>query len=500
MSSSPSTDSHSSRRSFLGTGLRAAAGVALAPSFAAFLQSCTTDSPVGPTGNWVELADALQGTLVMRDDLDFSRLNTQYALAYLSTVPAAIALCESEADVVACVNWARRNNTPIVPRSGGHSYAGFSRTTGLLIDLSQMTNSTFDGATNRITIGGGSHNKEVYAAGRLTQTTLTHGRCKAVGVAGLVLGGGIGFNMRNYGLTCDQLISTRIVLASGEVITASATENPEVFWAVRGAGGGNLGIHTQFVMQMLPAPRMTCFRIQWDTELEQLFDVFQDIALAAPREFGVKFMVNARKTKNQTDLYIEILGQLAGTEQELLTLLAPMYAVANPLFELTETVPYWDAQEFLSEDGDPEYAHERSRFAFGRISAEGRDAIFRNLRNWPGTGVDAMWKYFLMGGRIADVADDATSFPFRSATMITSIDLEWLAADSGKLAENFAWLDAFHAEMEQYTSPYCYVNFIDNRQTNYLNAYYGPHVDRLRAVKRELDPNNVFSYPQSIPV
>ncbi|MGA0833173.1 MAG: FAD-binding protein, partial [Candidatus Kapaibacteriota bacterium] len=126
MSSSPSTDTRSSRRSFLGTGVRAAAGIALAPSFAAFLQSCTTDSPVGPTGNWVELADALQGTLVMRDDLDFIRLNTQYALAYLSTVPAAIALCESEADVVACVNWARRKNTPIVTRSGGHSYAGFS--------------------------------------------------------------------------------------------------------------------------------------------------------------------------------------------------------------------------------------------------------------------------------------------------------------------------------------------------------------------------------------
>lgn len=489
-----------SRRAFLANGMRAAAGIALVPSFASILQSCTADNPVGPTGVWSELAAEIEGLLVMRDDLDFQRLNTQYALPYLSVVPEAIALCTTEADVVACVRWARRHNVPIAPRSGGHSYAGFSRTTGLLIDLSQMTSSTIDASTNQITIAGGSHNREVYNAGRITSTTLTHGRCKAVGVAGLVLGGGIGFNMRNFGLTCDQLLSTRIVLASGEVITASATENPEVFWAVRGAGGGNFGIHTQFVMQMIPVSTVTCFRITWSDQLETLFDVFQGIALAAPPEFGVKFMVNARKLKSSTELYIEILGQYVGTEAELLSLLQPMYAVAQPLFESIETVPYWDAQEFLSEDGDPEYAHERSRFAYGRISAEGRDAIFRNLRNWPGTSVDAMWKYFLMGGRIADISNDATSFAFRDASMITSIDLEWNVADNGNLTANLAWLDAFHNEMEQYTSPHCYVNFIDNRQTNYLNAYFGKHVDRLRAVKRQLDPDNVFNNPQSIPV
>ena len=148
----------------------------------------------------------------------------------------------------------------------------------------------------------------------------------------------------------------------------------------------------------------------------------------------------------------------------------------------------------------PSKQPKRTRFAFDKISAEGRDTIFRYMREWPGTSVDAMWKYFLMGGRIKDVPSDATAFPFRNATMISSIDLEWQAPDSKYLAANFAWLDAFHAAMEPYTSRNCFINFVDRRQTNYLEAYYGTNLERLRAVKRQLDPANVFATPKSVPV
>ena len=489
-----------SRRHFLSTGARAAASVAVAPTFAAIIQSCSSSSPVGPSGAWAELAGSLTGKLVMSDDLDFAMLNTQYALAYLSEVPQAIALCESEADVVACVKWAQRNNVKIVPRSGGHSYAGYSRTTGLLIDLSQMNSISYDPVTMLATIEGGAHNREVYHIGRSASASMTHGRCKAVGVAGLILGGGIGFNMRNKGLSCDSLVATRIVLANGDVITASATENPEVFWAVRGAGGGNFGIHTQFVVKMFRVTEVTYFRIQWTSKLESIFDAFQDIALAAPPEFGAKFMLNARKDVGRSSLYVEILGQLVGDEAALLSLLTPVYDVAAPSLQVVKTLPYWDAQEELSEDGDPEYAHERSRFAYSRIPAAGRDTIFRYLKEWPGTSIDAMWKYFVMGGRIKDVPNDATAFPFRDATMITSIDLEWKVQDNAVLGQNLAWLDAFHEAMEPFTSRNCFINFIDRRQTNHLEAYYGSHLERLRAVKRQLDPGNVFSNPMSVPL
>jgi hypothetical protein len=491
-----------SRRGFISTGMRTAVGLAVIPSFATFLESCTTKTPAGPTGIWKELVNSIKGTLVMADDIDFARLNTQYALAYLSEVSQAIALCKTEEDVVACVKWARENNIPIAPRSGGHSYAGFSRTKGLIIDLSYMTGINYDPATGIATLEGGVHNQQVYNAGRKASVSISHGRCKGVGVAGLVLGGGIGFNMRKHGLTCDQLISTRMVLANGEIINVSANENPEVFWAIRGAGGGNFGIHTQFTVQMFPVNKVTWFRIQWRSELERIFDSFQDIALGAPPELGVKFMLNSqhRNIDGGNELYIEILGQLVGDESQLRSLLNPLYKISSPSLETMQYLPYWDAQEFLSEEGSPEYAHERSRFCFGKISKEGRDTIFRNLKNWPGTSVDAMWKYFLMGGKIKEVDNDATAFPFREATMISSIDLEWLPIDDSKLEENIKWLDAFHEEMEKHTSPYCYVNFIDRRQKNHLDAYFGNHLERLRAVKKQLDPDNIFSNLQSIPV
>lgn len=491
---------NNTRRNFISNSFRTAVGLSIAPTFASFMQSCTVPNPKGATGIWEDLSKSLSGVLIMREDIDFARLNTQYALAYLSVVPQAIALCKTEADVIACVKWARKNNMPVVPRSGGHSYAGFSRTTGLIIDLSQMTNISLDTKTNLATLEGGVHNQEVYKKGRAASVSLTHGRCKGVGVAGLVLGGGIGFNMRKYGLTCDQLASTRIVLASGEVITASATENPEVFWAVRGAGGGNFGIHTEFVMQMFPVTTLTSFKIQWKTSLEQIFDLFQDIAIDAPPELGVKFMVNARKMDAGNELYIEILGQLAGDKTQLQSILKPLYKIAAPYFESIQELPYWDAQEFLSEDGNPEYAHERSRFCFRKISKEGREVIFKNLRNWPGTSVDAMWKFFLMGGKIREISNEATAFSFRNAIFLTSIDLEWLAPDNGVLEENLQWLDKFHDEMEKFTSANAYVNFIDNRQKNHLESYFGDKVEKLKAIKRQLDPDNIFSNPQSIPV
>ena len=490
------------RRGFISKGMQSMAGLAIAPSFASFIESCLSDNPIGPSGNWAELAKAMQGKLVMADDLDFSKLNMQFALAYLSKVPEAIALCKSEEDVIACVQWAAKHKVPFAARSGGHSYAGYSRSKGLIVDLSHMDKVTYDPATNYATMEGGAHNLEVYVAGREASVSLCHGRCKGVGVAGLVLGGGIGFNMRNVGLTCDKLVSTRIVLANGEVITASESENPEVFWAIRGAGGGNFGIHTQFVSEMFPVTTVSWFNIRWKENLERVFDVFQDVAFQAPPEFGVKFSVVANRGNKDQDkeLHIEILGQLVGNEDELRSLLAPVYEVAKPSMEIMQELPYWDAQEMLSEDGSPELAHERSRFCFGKVSPDGRDAIFRNLTEWPGTSLDASWKYFLMGGRILDLPVEATSFPFRKATMISSIDLEWLSNNNDILEANFEWLDAFHEEMEQYTSPYCYVNFIDNRQENYLDAYYGPHLDRLRAVKRQLDPGNMFSNHKGIPV
>ncbi|HEY1136673.1 MAG TPA: FAD-binding oxidoreductase [Xanthomonadaceae bacterium] len=483
-----------SRRAFL----RAGAGVALAAGLPGWLSGCAT-SPASGSLPWAELAASLQGKLLLPDSPDFRQVAAPWALQYASKLPQAIAMCASEADVRNSLLWSQAYDVPLVARSGGHSYAGYSTTSGLMINVSQIHAVEIDPATGVARLGGGARNKNVYAACRPFGRAVTHGRCKEVGVAGLVLGGGIGFNMRAHGLTCDGLKETRIVLADGRALTCSARENSDLFWACRGAGGGNFGINTGFTFQTFEVGEYTVFELAWTDRLAEVFDALQTMALKAPDTLGMKLSVVARA--GMPGLTMSILGQLAGTRDQLDALLAPVYAVLRPSKQRIEAMAYWDAQEFLSEEGYPEYSHERSRFVPESLSPASIATILEELRAWPGTSVAATWKFFLMGGAIDRLSPAETAFVHRGNAMISSIELEWTVQDSPARVEvNQRWLSRFHDRMERYTSSFCYQNFIDPAQQDYLHAYYGANLGRLREIKRRYDPKNVFRYPQSIPV
>lgn len=483
-----------SRRRFLHAGGAAALGLALP----GWLGGCASH-PIHPAPPWAELKRSLRGGLLLPGDPGFAMRAQPWALQYASRTPEAIATCANEDDVRTALGWAERHEVPLVARSGGHSYAGNSTTTGLMIDVAKINSVEIDPDSGVARLGGGARNRNVYAACRPFSRAVTHGRCKEVGVAGLVLGGGIGFNMRLHGLTCDGLTGTRVVLANGDVAVCNASENADLFWACRGAGGGNFGIHTEFTFQTFPVGDYTIFDITWSDPTVALFDALQALSLSAPETLGLKLSVVARA--GAPELVLNILGQNAGDETSVRSLFAPAFAIRKPDSARIETLPYWDAQEILSEQGDPEYSHERSRFAHGALSTDAIRTVFDNLKAWPGTTLAATWKFFLMGGRIAAVSPDATAFLQRDASMITSIELEWTPQDPAEqVARNQAWLDRFHDAMARYTSTYSYVNFIDPAQRDYLHAYYGDHLPRLREVKRRRDPRNVFHYPQSIPV
>lgn len=482
-----------SRRQFLRSGTGAALGL----GSLGWLTGCTS-LPDPQSLPWSELASSMEGPLLMPGAPDFAMTARPWALQYASTVPQGIAQCLNESDVKACLKWAQHNQVPLVARSGGHSYAGYSTTTGLMIDVSKMCGVDIDSATGIATMGGGARNKHVYDACRPHNRAVTHGRCLDVGVAGLVLGGGIGFNMRAHGLTCDGLTATRIVLADGRALNCSATENADLFWAIRGAGGGNFGIHTSFTFQTFPVDIYTVFDMSWTERLIEVFEALQAMASAAPNALGMKLSVKAEDKKQ--GLTLSILGQLAGLPAELMTLLAPVLSKYPPDKSCVEKRGYWDAQSFLSEDGKPEYSHERSRFAPHALSNQAIQTIMANLREWPGTTVAGTWKFFLMGGKIDEHSATDMAFVHRNNFMISSVELEWSPRDTpAVLAKNQEWLSTFHARMERYTSSYCYQNFIDPSQSDYLHAYYGENLSRLKAAKRCYDPTNLFHYPQSIP-
>jgi len=445
---------------------------------------------------WNQLARSLQGPLLTKDAPDFARIASPWNLRFASRIPAGIARCTSPEDVRACLLWAQSNDVPLTIRSGGHSYAGFSTTSGLMIDVSLMNEVGDIHQAGRVRMGGGARNADVYSALGPLNRALTHGRCRGVGVAGLVLGGGIGFSQRMRGLTCDQLVETEIVLPSGELLRCNEAENADLFWACRGGGGGNFGVNTSLTFQTFPVDAVTVFRLAWIAGLDELLPAALDLLPTMPDRLGCKLLVDAGKEPE-----LELLGQLAGTQDELAALLAPLYRIAKPREASISTLPYWESQELLSEEGPPEYTHERSRYIFRPLPPEGSRTILDFTRRWPGTHDGAQWKMFLAGGAVAAVPPDATAFVHRKALMLSAIDLAWtLEDDEATVAANQAWLDEFHAAMRPFTSDQSFQNFTDEAETDYLRAYYGSNLERLVEIKRKYDPDNVLRFAQSIPL
>ena len=248
--------------------------------------------------------------------------------------------------------------------------------------------------------------------------------------------------------------------------------------------------------QTFPVDSLTAFRVVWTARVAELLPAALDLLPQTPDRLGCKLSVGAGKAPA-----LHLLGQLIGTKQELAALLAPLYRIAAPSDEAISTLSYWELQAFLSEEGAPEYTHERSRYMFRPLPAEASATILEHLRSWPGTSESADWKMFLAGGAVANVAPEATAFVHRKASMLTSIDLDWSEGDSAELvAANQAWLDAFHEATRSFASDEGYQNFSDEAETGYLRAYYGANLERLVEIKRKYDPDNLFRFAQSIPL
>lgn len=506
------TGSALSRRGFLiGTSALVAAGQFGFRPDVGFAQ----DAPSVSDAAWRDLSKRLLGPVLRPADFDFTKFNLPNNLRYADIRPAGIALCASTGDVAQAIQWCRQYSVPFVARSGGHSYAGFSMTSGLTIDVSMMNAPYFDPRTGIVRIGAGARNQILYATLRKANIAITHGRCPTVGVAGFVLGGGIGFNMRANGLACDQVVESEIVLADGQVLTLDRRSNDhtvaDLYWACRGGGGGNFGINTAFALQTFPAPPVCVFKFDWSAEPDQMERVFGALMAAldaGPDTLGTRFSVGAitpEQLRRREPMKLDLIGQIhRGTRQQVLNLLKPVYAVKKPATEKIEELPYWAGQDFLEEPGTPTPFQERSTFLVKALDAQGRRIAFDFLRRWPGTGTGpdaaADFRFFQTGGRINKVAANATAFVHRDTRWIQDIGLNWpVGTPPSVLDANFVWQDAFYEAMRPYTNKQAYQNFMDPSLNDWQQAYYGSNLARLKDIKRRVDPTSVFRFAQSIP-
>lgn len=465
------------RRAFLGLSGAALAAALPWPNSSAPRQSAAID---------------LTGQVIWPQDPGYDEARLTFN-ARFSRFPAAIVMCERVEEVQHAVRWARQQGIPLRARSGGHSYEGFSSLdNGLVIDVSGLNGVTVDAARGEAVIGGGVRLSDLYHRLWAAGVTTPAGTCPGVGIAGLTLGGGVGFLGRQFGLTCDQLLAVELVDANGEAIQASATEHADLFWALQGGGGGNFGIATSFTLRVYPIGNVALYTLSWPwDDLAEVLDVWQRWA-----PFTDERLTGGLGAPRPGEGAISSSGQFNGPESELPALIAPLQQAGHPSPPQIRTVPFITAAEQFA--GTPA-AHSRfknsSALVYEPLSSEAIDTFIAQMQAAP-TGSNLVG-FFPFGGAVAAIDTTATAFPHRQALFDLQYQAYWPA--DGDAEAGIAWVRAMREAMLPYTHG-AYVNYIDADIPDWATAYYGANLGRLSAIKAAYDPENVFNGPQSVPL
>ncbi|MGE7418142.1 FAD-binding oxidoreductase [Methylobacterium tarhaniae] len=454
------------------------------------------------------LAKDLHGRLIRPDEPGFLVAAWPNNGRWADVYPLAIAMCVDDHDVRACIDWARQERRPFAVRCGGHNYAGFSTTPGLLIDVKPMSGIAFDAKNGLVTIGAGANNQDMADAFRASGLAVASGRCPTVGISGLTLGGGWGFSATRYGLTCDALRATDAVTADGRLrhATARAGEDDHLFWAARGGGGGNFAVHTAFTFAVHEAHDVTVFNIVWPAkqQVELMLDL-QEIQLKHPELISTRSKMAPEQAGKVTRgaLHVQTLGQFFGPPAQLRELLAkPLGRVAPTICEING-MNYWAARDYLVTD-DPTGLYDiRSSYVAGQLSGRGLERMIGWMERWPGGSLrqDNMGILFAAGGKVKAVGPTDTAYVHRRSDFIVEMEASWSPLDTPQVVERQQrWLTDYFADMQEFVQKESYVNFPSRDLPNWLAAYYGENVARLQKIKLGYDPDDIFKFPQSIPL
>ncbi|BCJ51450.1 putative FAD-linked oxidoreductase YgaK [Actinoplanes sp. NBRC 14428] len=448
---------------------------------------------------WASLAAVAGGRLRLAGDPGAAEAGSALNQRYATTRPAAVLSVTHAGDVAGAVRWARERSVPLTVRGGGHSYAGYSASAGLVLDLRELRGVRFDEGTGHVTVGGGASMNTLYAALRPYGVTFPLGNSGTVGIGGLTLGGGVTTISRAHGLTCDALVSTDVVLADGSTVTASAREHPDLFWACRGGGGGNFGVNTAFTFATRPAPAgSTCLVLwSWPYAIEVLA-VLQEIMRDAPDRFSARIGI-ARSSGD--DGVVSVVGHHLGPAEELRELLAPAFAAARPERADIADRDFWEAARYLHHSSVGGAFAVRTRCTPEAVGHDGLATLVRAVEKWPGSGNPdgAGAALFAWGGAINRVPVDGTAFPHRNARFLLSLDTSWARTDPAEVVRaNLDWLHALYADTGEFAPDAAYVNFTDPDLEGWRRSYYGPNAERLAEVKRRYDPGRFFAFPQAV--
>jgi FAD/FMN-containing dehydrogenase len=462
-----------------------------------------TTTEVGHGSKGLVEIEGFRGQRISTDHADYDIARAVWNGA-IDRRPRLIARCVGTADVVAAVRFARDHDLEIAVRGGGHNVAGTAVCDdGIVIDLSAMRAVRVDPANRRVWVQGGALWGDVDHETQAHGLATTGGIVSHTGVAGLTLGGGVGWLMRKHGLTVDNLISVDVVTADGDRLRASEDEHPDLFWALRG-GGGNFGVVTSFEFRLHSVgPTVLAGPILWDaTDVREVLRFYRDFIRDAPDELGtvVRFGTAPPLPDIPKDLHwrpVVMVGTcFAGPMKEGEHVLRPLRALRTPLLDLVGPTPYVGFQSAL----DSTVLHGWHYYWKSTHLPELHDDLIDVIAEhaFSCASPRSYVAMFHLKGAVSRVAEGATAFGNRHATHAMTLDGVWRPGeDSGE--RETAWARKFFAALGRFRAG-VYVNFLGPDETpDRVREAYGDSVySRLVDVKTKYDPDNVFHHNQNI--
>jgi FAD/FMN-containing dehydrogenase len=418
--------------------------------------------------------------------------------------PALIGRPTDETGVATLVNLARDRGLQLAIRCGGHSVSGHGTCEGgVVIDLSALNTIEVDPAAKIARAGGGTNWGELDDATQRHGLAVTGGRVPSTGIGGLTLGSGSGWLERTFGLTCDSLLSARVVLADGSLVTASAFQNEDLFWGLRG-GGGNFGVVTEFTYQLHQVgPMIKGGMLMYPRAMaREVARHYRDWIESAPREVGGGLAFVCAPPHDPVPVEVQgkpmvgvILGYF-GALDDADAALAPMVEFGPPAMAMVAEMPYTGLQMMLN-DAFPPHAHVYFKAEFmDELSDEAIDDAI-DLTGEP-TSPMSQLLFEPMGGAIADVDPADTALPVRDVKWCYHALTVWVP-EMGPDDVHVRYTKDIAARMDKYARPGVYLNYIADEGLDRVVSSYGPHWDRLVALKDKYDPANLFSVNQNIP-
>jgi FAD/FMN-containing dehydrogenase len=425
--------------------------------------------------------------------------------------PLAVLSVRSPQDVVTGLAFAKDHALPVAVRSGGHSYAGWSAggsPPALVIDCRPMSEVSLSGTA--VTIGSGAALAEVYDTIGRRGRALAAGSCATVGIAGLTLGGGVGVLTRAMGLTCDAVRSMQVVTADGSVRSVSADDEPDLFWALRGGGGGHLGVVTRFELQTSPAPTIHTVYLQWPisaastviaawlgwapTADDRMWSTLKALG-GEKHDSGPVLLLSGTWTGDSSSLDQQLAGLLRNAPQPSTDFRRSLsYRDAMLSYAGCSSVPLDQCHTGPNGVLQREAFAATSHVAYDELSSGGIDDLLSHVEDaQSSTLLEAGISIDALGGRVRDLDPGDTAFVHRAALATVQYTATY-SSGSPKHAETF--VQGFRAAMSPHWGNHAYVNYADPAVTDYRSAYFGDNADRLARVRSTYDSDGFFTQPQ----